>query len=74
MFYLLYVPYSLGYIVQPRTLKFWLSIPQMKVGERVSQIFEFLFLNRVMTLFRFPPIYSLVSWRLPVSELIKLEP
>ena len=57
-----YVPSSTDKTVNPRTLKFWLSIPQVKVGKWVSQIFEFSFFCWVMAFFDISAIYSILNF------------
>ena len=56
------VPSSTDKTVQPRTLKFWLSIPQVKLGKRLSQIFEFSFFCWVMAFFDISAIYSILNF------------
>ena len=54
------VPSSTDKTVQPRTLKFWLSIPQVKLGKWLSQIFEFSFFCWVMAFFYISALYSIL--------------
>ena len=56
------VPSSTDKTVQPRTLKFWLSIPQVKLGKWLSQIFEFSFFCWVMAFFYISAIYSILNF------------
>ena len=56
------VPSSTDKTVNPRTLKFWLSISQVKVGKWVSQIFEFSFFCGVMAFFDISAIYSILNF------------
>ena len=56
------VPSSTDKTVNPRTLKFWVIIPQVKVRKRVSQIFEFSFFCWVMAFFDISAIYSILNF------------